>query len=81
MKSCEIWGRTGRVFWKFTPQQWEEIVAGYFHKKGFEVTLTPPSGDFGRDVIARKHGLGQSNCSAQSSDMHLAILFVRELMG
>ena len=38
---------------------WEEIIAGAYHKAGFdEVTLTPRSGDHGRDVIAVKKGLG-----------------------
>ncbi len=40
-------------------RQWEEIIAGAYQKAGFdEVTLTPRSGDFGRDIIAVKHGLG-----------------------
>lgn len=39
--------------------RWEEIIAGAYQKAGFdEVTLTSRSGDFGRDVIAVKHGLG-----------------------
>lgn len=39
--------------------KWEEIIAGAYHQAGFEeVTLTPRSGDFGRDVIAVKKGLG-----------------------
>jgi hypothetical protein len=37
----------------------EEIVAGAYKRAGFEeVTLTPRSGDAGRDVIATKYGLG-----------------------
>jgi restriction system protein len=44
---------------RIDPRKWEEIVAGAYRKAGFdEVTLTPPSGDFGRDVIAVKHALG-----------------------
>ena len=40
-------------------KNWEEIVAGAYHKAGFdEVTLTPRSGDYGRDIIAVKRGLG-----------------------
>jgi restriction system protein len=38
---------------------WEEIIAGAFHKAGFgQVVLTPRSGDFGRDVIAIRKGVG-----------------------
>jgi restriction system protein len=37
---------------------WEEIIAGAYSRAGFEeVTLTPRSGDFGRDIIAVKRGI------------------------
>lgn len=40
-------------------RKWEEIIAGAYKIAGFdEVTLTPRSGDYGRDVIAVKRGLG-----------------------
>jgi restriction system protein len=39
-------------------QKWEEIIAGAYKNAGFEeVTLTPRSGDHGRDVIAIKKGI------------------------
>jgi len=39
--------------------KWEEIIAGAYERRGFDrVTLTPRSGDFGRDVIAEKTGWG-----------------------
>ena len=39
--------------------KWEELIAGAYKQAGFEeVTLTPRSGDHGRDVIAVKRGLG-----------------------
>ncbi len=34
------------------------MLAGAMDKEGYEVTLTPRSGDHGRDLIAVKHGLG-----------------------
>jgi restriction system protein len=41
------------------PDKWEEIIAGAYRQSGFEhVTLTPRSGDYGRDVIAEKKGIG-----------------------
>lgn len=41
------------------PEKWEEVIAGAFKKAGYdEVTITPRSGDFGRDVIAVKNGIG-----------------------
>jgi restriction system protein len=41
-------------------RKWEEIIAGAYKKAGFdEVTLTPRSGDYGRDIIAVKKGIGK----------------------
>ena len=45
--------------YRIPARQWEEIIAGAYSKAGFdEVILTPRSGDFGRDVIATKRGVG-----------------------
>ncbi len=45
--------------YQIPPRKWEEIIAGAYKKAGFdEVTLTPRSGDYGRDVIAVKRGIG-----------------------
>jgi restriction system protein len=47
------------IAFQISSEKWEEIIAGVYHKSGFdEVTLTPRSGDHGRDVIAVKRGLG-----------------------
>jgi restriction system protein len=47
------------VAFQIPPEKWEEIIAGAYHRAGFEeVTLTPRSGDHGRDVIAIKKALG-----------------------
>ncbi|MGR0481873.1 MAG: restriction endonuclease [Candidatus Electronema sp. V4] len=41
-------------------RRWEEIIAAAYEQAGFdEVILTPRSGDYGRDVIAVKKGLGE----------------------
>lgn len=41
------------------PDKWEELIAGAYRQSGFEeVILTPRSGDYGRDVIAIKKGIG-----------------------
>lgn len=41
------------------PRKWEELIAAAFDQEGYdEVTLTPRSGDYGRDVIAVKKGIG-----------------------
>lgn len=46
------------AIYEIPPRKWEEIIAGSYHADGFEVTLTPQSGDYGRDVIAVKRGFG-----------------------
>lgn len=52
-------GSDWSVAYKIPYDRWEEIVAGAFKKEGYdEVTLTPRSGDLGRDIIAIKHGVG-----------------------
>lgn len=51
--------RNPKLAFEISPRKWEEIVAGAYKKAGFdEVTLTPSSGDLGRDIIAVKRGLG-----------------------
>jgi restriction system protein len=45
------------VMFNIDPRKWEEIIAAAYDEAGFdEVILTPRSGDYGRDVIAVKHG-------------------------
>lgn len=44
----------------YSPREWEQIIAGVYKASGFDVvTLTPPSGDYGRDIIATKKGVGE----------------------
>jgi restriction system protein len=51
--------RDPRVMHELDPRIWEELVAGGWHRAGAdEVTLTPRSGDDGRDVIAAFKGAG-----------------------
>lgn len=51
--------RDQSAVFQLNPYQFEELIAGAFHKAGYdEVTLTPKSGDGGRDVIAIRHGVG-----------------------
>jgi len=41
------------------PRKFEEFIAGIYEQAGWDnVTLTPRSGDGGRDVIAEKRGFG-----------------------
>src|SRR5437879_13525388 len=49
---------TRMLHFKYRADKWEEIIAGAYRQSGFdEVTLTPRSGDYGRDVIAIKKGI------------------------
>lgn len=48
-----------------SPRKFEEFIAGAYREAAFdEVTLTPSSGDRGRDVIAKKRGV----CSVRVLD-------------
>jgi restriction system protein len=53
-----VLGNNWTAAYQIEPRQWEEILAGALDKEGFTVTLTPRSGDHGRDVIAVKSGVG-----------------------
>lgn len=44
------------VLHQIGPRKMEEMIAGVYERDGYEVTLTPQSGDYGRDVIAVKKG-------------------------
>jgi restriction system protein len=46
------------AMYKLDPWKLEEMVAAMYTKRGYEVTLTPRSGDKGRDVIAVLPGFG-----------------------
>lgn len=55
----ELLAKDPAAAFQISDRKWEEI-AGAYHRAGFEeVTLTPDSGDYGRDVIAVKNGLGR----------------------
>lgn len=46
--------------WKLPPRKFEEIVAEILENQGYEVELTPASGDGGLDIYAaKKDGLGK----------------------
>jgi len=46
------------AMYQIDPFKWEELIAGAYHEQGYEVILTPRSGDKGRDVIATMNGVG-----------------------
>ncbi len=82
----EILTRDPAAAYKIPSRTWEEIIAGAYKKAGFEeVTLTARSGDYGRDVIAVKWGLGSvriiDQVKAFRPDHLVTANDVRALMG
>ena len=78
--------RNPRLAFELSPRTWEEIVAATFDAAGYdEVTLTPRSGDQGRDVIAVKRGVGSirviDSVKAYSSAHRVRHDDVRALLG
>jgi restriction system protein len=45
------------ILFKIDPRKMEEMVAAWYQEYGYEVILTPRSGDLGRDIIAVKRGI------------------------
>jgi restriction system protein len=66
-------------------RRWEEILAGAFDKMGFKVTLTPRSGDHGRDLIAVRQGIGSlrilGSMKALGPDYVVTREHVHEMLG
>jgi restriction system protein len=58
LEIARILGQDWSAAFQIDDRRWEEILAGAFDKDGFKVTLTPRSGDHGRDVIAIRSGVG-----------------------
>lgn len=59
-----VWSEIGRIvaadrnaLFQIPPEKLEQMIAGWYAKMGYDVTLTPRSGDLGRDVIAEKPGV------------------------
>jgi restriction system protein len=51
-------GDDWNLAFQIDPRKWEELLAGAFDRAGFKVTLTPATGDHGRDIIAVRDGVG-----------------------
>lgn len=65
--------------------KFEEFIAGAYEIAGWTVTLTPRSGDGGRDVIAEKSGFGAlrfvEQCKAYRKDRRVTADEVRAMYG
>jgi restriction system protein len=46
------------ALYRLDPRGFEELLAGAYSRAGWEVTLTPRSGDGGKDIIATRHDIG-----------------------
>lgn len=58
LEIMEIIAKDPDVIYQIDSRKWEEIIAGAYRKQGFDVVLTPRSGDGGVDVIATLKGYG-----------------------
>ena len=78
--------RDWRTAYQIPSRKWEELIAAASDAEGYdEVVLTPRSGDFGRDVIAVKNGIGTvrviNSVKAYAPDRPVDQDDVRALMG
>jgi restriction system protein len=85
MEIANFLGNNWTAAYDVDPRTWEEILAGALDKQGFKVTLTPRSGDYGRDVIAEKGGIGSmrilGSMKAYAPDRLVPREHVHEVLG
>ena len=72
--------------YKLAPRQFEEVLADLLAGMGYEVTLTAPSGDGGKDIIARMNTeLGEVLCLVEAKRYRktrkVGVELVRTLFG
>jgi hypothetical protein len=75
----------GLIF-NITPRQFEELIAEVFHARGFEVELTQPTRDGGRDIIALFETLNVRSkylieCKRYSTTNKITLSVVQRLYG
>ncbi|MFW2341066.1 restriction endonuclease [Brevundimonas sp.] len=74
------------LIYQISPRRFEELVAKVYEELGYEVSLTPASGDGGRDLqVAKKDHLGSFlyfvECKRYSKDRPVGVGLVRQLHG
>ena len=72
--------------YELSPRKFEELVAELLHRQGYEVTLTPPSKDGGKDIYAaRRDGFGSFlylvECKRWAPDHRVGVGVIRQLYG
>ena len=71
---------------RISSRKFEEIVAELFTRKGYDVTLTPPQKDGGKDIIARRNDDGipiclYVECKQYDNDNPVGVSIVRSASG
>lgn len=79
-------GKDPQLVWTLPPRRFEEIVAELLSRQGYEVSLTPASGDGGFDMYAaKKDGLGKFlylvECKRYVPPHKVGVEIVRALYG
>jgi restriction system protein len=74
------------LFYDLPPRRFEEIVAELYSRRGFDVTLTPATGDRGVDVVVVRHdelgwALSVVQCKRYTPRHKIGVNLVRELQG
>jgi hypothetical protein len=82
----EAVAREPKERFKINPRVFEELVAELFDKLGYAVTLTPPTRDGGRDVIAEREDFEgrrilQIECKRYAPDNKVGIDVAQRLVG
>jgi restriction system protein len=75
-----------QVLYEITPRRFEEFVAEMLDRLGYQVTLTPPSCDGGKDIYAaKKDDLGSFlyvvECKKYAPDNPVGVGLIRQLNG
>jgi restriction system protein len=78
--------RAPEGLYQLDPRKFEELVADLMEDMGYEVELTPPSNDGGKDILARKDTpAGKMLCLVEakrySDDNPVEVSLVRQLYG
>ena len=75
-----------QLFYQLSSRKFEEVIAEFLGRMGYEITLTPATRDGGKDIYAaKKDNLGTFlyivECKKYSPDNHVGVGLIRELYG
>lgn len=74
------------LFYYLSSRKFEEVIAEFLNRMGYEITLTPATRDGGKDIYAaKKDNLGTFlyivECKKYGPDNHVGVGLIRELYG